>query len=110
MKTCIFYKFNFTWINFGIRDGYKNVFSHGEFLENQRSNRYTLLTGVLLFYIRDFHIYFQIWAKFDARGTHVMLLNMCEFCENRLRNDCTFIMAVNVILCAGVLWNRITYW
>jgi len=50
-------------------------------------------------YIRIFHIQCPIWVKLGTRYLHVMLSDVYEFHESRLREGRTFLRAVNAITC-----------
>jgi hypothetical protein len=47
--------------------------------------------GRQLISVHIFHISCPVWVKFGAGDQHMMLLNMCEFRENRRSEGCTFL-------------------
>jgi hypothetical protein len=51
--------------------------------------------GRMLISVRIFSIYCWCWVKIDVSGPHIMVLKMCEFCENRHRGDRTSVVGVN---------------
>jgi hypothetical protein len=49
-----------------------------------------------------FRIHFPIRVKFGARNLHIIRLSVCEICENRLSEGCTFLTCVNEVNFARV--------
>jgi hypothetical protein len=47
-----------------------------------------------LIHICIFHIYCPVGVKSGIRDVHVMLLSVCELCENWCKEGCTFLIAI----------------
>jgi hypothetical protein len=60
----------------------------------------------------DFYPYlphlFTICVQFGTTDQHIMLLSICEYCENRQRELRTYLMGVNKITFTRVPWHRDT--
>ena len=50
-----------------------------------------------MFSFRAFYIYSPIFAKFVSSCLHIMLLNICDFCENWCREGPIFLLGTNQI-------------
>jgi hypothetical protein len=82
-------------VEFGLEDTRIMPLSNGEFRENQHSESHTLRGGVHEFL--SVLLTRLIWVKFDIRDLHIMLFTVCDFCENRPREGCAFLMGINEI-------------
>jgi hypothetical protein len=59
---------------------------------------------------RNFHFYCSVCVILGMRHPHIILLGLCQFCENRRREGRTFVKSVSASACTDVPVHRAAVW
>jgi len=63
----------------------KFLVTDGQFRESRRCASSYFTQGRKWVFIHTCHIYYSIWVELSIRALHIILLSVCDFCENRHR-------------------------